>query len=228
MDEPARGRRRPTIRCVEGRRRWLPHLTRATTWLLATVAAAVIGVVVSGLIGGWFPELTGEDDDDDGKTRTPTTRRVPSVRRSELVSSERIGRYDVALDGSSQGAINVHGQPDSRNRDGDACVMKWRDQALEINFYNLGGQDPCVYGRFCFADITGGKWATAKGLRVGDRDRRMFELYPDAEQVEEPGLVRRYVIEPASAPCGPSQGGLEAFASGKVVVLRVSFLAGGD
>jgi hypothetical protein len=33
---------------VEGRRRWLPHLTRATTWLLATVATAVVGAIVTG------------------------------------------------------------------------------------------------------------------------------------------------------------------------------------
>jgi hypothetical protein len=42
--------------------------------------------------------------------------------------------------------------------------------------------------------------------------------------------VRRYVIEPATAPCGlDTKGGLEAWTgSDKVFALRVSFLAGGD
>jgi hypothetical protein len=191
------------------------------------VAATVIGVVVPGLIGGWFPGLTGDDDGED--TETATTRRPPPVPRARLVTSERIGLYNVELDGSSQGATNVHGQPERRTRDGNACAMEWPADGFTINFYNLGAQDPCVYGRFCWAEVTGEKWATAKGLRAGDRTRRMLQLYPDAEYVEEPGLVRRYIIEPATAPCGPAEGGLEAWTgSGRVFALRVSFLAGGD
>ncbi len=58
----------------------------------------------------------------------------------------------------------------------------------------------------------------------------MLRLYPEAEYVEEPGLVRRYVIEPATAPCGfDSKGGLEAWTGGgRVFALRVTYLAGGD
>jgi hypothetical protein len=209
------------------RRKWIPHLTRATTWFLGTVVAAIIGVLVPGLIGGWLPGMTG--DDDDGETETDTTRPPPQVRPARLVTSEKVGLYNVELDGSSQGAINVHGQPRSRKHEDDVCKMNWRG-GLEIDFYNLGGQDPCVYGRFCRAHVTGSEWATSKGLRVGDRTRRMFRLYPEAELVEEPGLVRRYVIEPATSPCGiNAKGGLEAWTgSGKVFALRISFLAGGD
>ena len=43
------------------RNRWLPQLTRASTWLLATVVAAVIGVVVQGYLGGWLPGVDGGD-----------------------------------------------------------------------------------------------------------------------------------------------------------------------
>jgi hypothetical protein len=210
-----------------GRRRWIPHLTRATTWLLGTVVAAIVGVVVPGVIGGWLPGTGGGEDEPE--TEAEKTRRTPAVRPARLVTSEKVGLYNVELDGSSQGAINVHGQPRSRKVEDDVCVMKWRG-GLEIDFYNLGAQDPCVYGRFCWAHITGSEWATSKGLRVGDRTRRMFQLYPEADHVEEPGLVRRYVIEPATAPCGfDSKVGLEAWTgSGKVFALRVSFLAGGD
>jgi hypothetical protein len=191
------------------------------------LVAAIIGVVVPGVIGGWLPGTNGGDNELEPETET--TRRPPPVRPARLVTSEKVGLYNVELDGSAQGAINVHGQPRDQKRQEDACIMKWRG-GLEIDFYNLGGQDPCVYGRFCWAHLTGSEWATSKGLRVRDRAQRMFRLYPDAEYVEEPGLVRRYVIEPATAPCGfDSNGGLEAWTGGgRIIALRVSYLAGGD
>ena len=218
----------PHSREDPGRSRWLPHLTRATTWLLATVAATVIGVVVPGLIGGWLPGL-GDDDESDVDTDTTTVPRAPQVSRSRLVTSEKVGLFNVELSGNSNGAINVHGQPKRRDRDGLTCVMEWPADGLKMDFYNLGGEDPCVYGSFCWAEITGSEWATSAGLRVDDRTRRMLSLYPRAEYVEEPGVVRRYVLEPATAPCGDAEGGLEAWtATGRVFALRVSFRAGGD
>jgi hypothetical protein len=71
-----------------GRRTWVPHLTRAGTWFVGTVVAAIIGVVVPGLIGGWLPGMTG--DDDDGETETGTARRPPPVRPSRLVFALRV------------------------------------------------------------------------------------------------------------------------------------------
>jgi hypothetical protein len=212
-----------------GRNRWLPHLTKATTWLLATVAAAVIGVVVPGLLGGWLPGVDGDDDGGDQTQTTSTRPSRPSVPRSRLVSSERVGLYNVELDGSAQGAINVFGEPTSREPDDLSCVLKWAREGVEMDFYNLGGEDPCVYGRFCWAHVTGGDWATSKGLAPKDRTRRMLALYPAAKYIPEQEIVRRYVIEPPTAPCGTAKGGLEAWtASGKVFALRVSFAAGGD
>jgi hypothetical protein len=192
------------------------------------VAAAAIGVIVPGLIGGWLPGLTGDDESDEN-TGTSTERRPPPVPRSRLVSAERVGLYNVELDGSAQGAVNVHGQPGRSEPDGLACVLKWPGAGLEMNFFNLAGQNPCVYGRFCWAQVKSSRWATRKGLKAGDRTRRMLSLYPEAEHVEEPGAIRRYVLEPATAPCADAEGGLEAWtASGKVFLLRVSFRAGGD
>lgn len=221
----AQGSREP-----DGRRRyrWLPHLTRATTWLLATVAAAVIGVVVPGVIGGWLPGVGGDEADKRGESEVKSTR--PRVLRSRLVSSERIGLYNVELDGSAQGATKVFGSPARSERDGNTCVAEWRREGIEIHFYDLGGQDPCFDGSFCYAEVTGPEWATSKRVAARDRTRRMLALYPDARYIPEAGLVRRYVLEPPTAPCGlETKGGLEALtASGRVFALRVSFLAGGD
>jgi hypothetical protein len=209
-----------------GSKRWLPHLTRATTWLLATVAAAVIGVVIPGLIGGWLPGA-GDDPDQDQVTAEQPQR--PPVPRSRLVSSERVGLFNVELDGSAQGAVKVLGAPKRTEPDGNACVAEWPREGVEMHLYDLGGGDPCFDGSFCYAEITGPEWATRKGLKARDRTRRMLALYPDAEYIPEAGLVRRYVLQPPTAPCGPAKGGLEALtASGRVFALRVSFLAGGD
>jgi hypothetical protein len=208
------------------RNRWLPQLTRASTWLLATVVAAVIGVVVQGYLGGWLPGVDGGDGGDRGNDNRETGPKVP---RARLVSSERVGLYNVELDGSAQGAINIFGPPSRQEPNDLACVLEWAREGVKADFYNLGGEDPCLYGRFCWAEVTGSKWATATGLKVRDRTRRMLDLYPKAKYVPEQGIVRRYVLEPPTSPCGTAEGGLEALtASGRVYALRVAFAAGGD
>ena len=219
--EDSGGRTRP------GRPRWLPPLTRVTTWFAATVAAAVIGVVVTGLVSGWLPGLTGDDPpvvqtSPDGSPR-------PSIPVSRLVTSERVGRFNVELEGRVERAIEVFGPPSERRRDGLACVIDWAEPGVKIDFYNLGGLDPCRFGRFCWAEVTGHDWSTSRGLEPSDRTRRMFELYPRARYIREAGLVRRYELEPATAPCGNAEAGLEAWTGGgRVFALRVSFQAGGD
>jgi hypothetical protein len=192
---------------------------------LATVAAAVIGVLVQGSIGGWLPGFGNADGNgDDGGDKSG-----PRIPQSRLVSSERVGNFNVELRGTARRALKVFGRPSRRTPDGLACVLEWAREGVEIDFYTLGGGDPCVDGRFCWAQVTGSKWATSKGLHPRDRTRRMLALYPKARYIPEQQIVRRYVLEPPTAPCGTAEGGLEAWtASGRVFALRVSFAAGGD
>jgi hypothetical protein len=99
-----------------------------------------------------------------------------------------------------------------------------------MTFYTLGGQDPCIYGNFCEAQVDGREWATTKGLQVGELTQRLLNTYPKASDVKEPGAIRRYVLERGVAPCGrDARGGLEAWTSGgRIFTFRITFLAGGD
>lgn len=208
---------------------WRPHLSRAGTWLLATVAAAVIGVLVPAVLAGWLPG--GGDDDPEPPPVTPTpTAVVASVPESRLVSAERVGFYAVETDGSAQGAADSLGQPTRAEPDGSACTMTWDGDGVIMRFSNFGGADPCLSGSFCSAQISGREWSTAAGLQPGMPVRRMLELHPGAEKVEEPGEIVRYVLEPGIEPCGPdARGGLEAWSNaGRVFALHVTFQAGGD
>ena len=47
-------------------------------------------------------------------------------------------------------------------------------------FANFGGGGPCARGRAQTARAFGDRWRTAKGLRVGQRLRRLRNLYPTA------------------------------------------------
>lgn len=211
-----------------GRRRWLPHFSRAGKWFVGAVATAAIGVLVPTVIAGWLP------DDDEAQPLgerivTPTATAVPFLP-SRQVSQEKIGLYNVESDGTPAGAQVAFGMPTSQESERLTCKMVWESQGVEANFYDLGGGDPCVDGSFCSAMITGREWATSKGLQVGESARRVSELYPDAEKIQEPGVVIRWVLEKAVSPCGESdQGGLEAHSGGgRIFGFEVSYGRGGD
>ena len=59
--------------------RWLPHLGRGAPWLLASVVAAAIGVIVPALLSGWPPTGGGGDE------QTATTVTQPQISESRLV-----------------------------------------------------------------------------------------------------------------------------------------------
>lgn len=166
----------------------------------------------------------------------PETRKQRRRRRrlpfppSRLISSEQIGHYKVETDGSLDGAMVALGSPTQMERTADTCTVSWEAEGVEMEFYTHGGEDPCMYGRFCFASIYGGEWATTKGLQRAESVRRMWALYPNAKEVKERGETTRWVLERGTALCGRNaKGGLEAVtAGGKVDAFWVSFLAGGD
>lgn len=210
-----------------GRRRWLPHLSRAGKWFVGAVATAAIGVLVPTLITGW---LSGDDDDQPIGERivTPTATAVP-FPPSRQVSQQKIGLYNVEENGRPEGALLAFGEPSARESEGLSCTMVWEDDGLEIRFYDLGGGDPCVDGSFCEGRITGREWATTKGLQVGESARRIADLYADAEQIPD-GATIRWVLETGVSPCGPeAKGGLEAHSGGgRIHLLVVSYAKGGD
>jgi hypothetical protein len=109
------------------------------------------------------------------------------AERSWVIQGDTvIGGYLVKKDGTLFGAIRQFGPPTSKRRDPDSgwngCVVTWKSLGLRIFFYNLGGQDSCQpqYGYFRDALITGKKWRTASGLRIGDPQRWIFRYHPKA------------------------------------------------
>lgn len=175
----------------------------------------------------WLP--SDDDRPADERVATPTATSVP-FPPSRQVSQEKIGLFSVESDGTPAGAQVAFGEPTSSDADGLSCTMVWKSDGVEIRFYDLGGGDPCVDGHFCSATITGREWATTTGLQLGESARRIVELYPDAERIQEPGVVIRWVLEEGVSPCGVDvKGGLEANSGGgRVFSFEVSYAKGGD
>jgi hypothetical protein len=95
----------------------------------------------------------------------------------------KIGRFAVKRDGTLGGAQRAFGRPTSTRRTQQvACIAAWAPYGLTINFYNLGGQNPCSprYGFFARAFLQGSRWRTASGLRVGASVAVLRRLYPAA------------------------------------------------
>ncbi|HEX5467460.1 MAG TPA: hypothetical protein VFW80_00275 [Gaiellaceae bacterium] len=113
--------------------------------------------------------------------------------------------------------------------------MRWRRHGLKMDFYNLGGHNPCkpAYGFFSNARAEGPHWRTNRGLATGDRKRRVRKLYPKAAfPPREPGfwpagwwLVKRRSLFGSG---GTYPGLLAQMRDGRVAVFRVRFPAGGD
>jgi hypothetical protein len=99
-----------------------------------------------------------------------------------VVTDERLGAFRVKTDGTLGGAIRVFGTPSLKRGSDVTCRATWTRHALTIDFYNLGGDDPCSrrYGFFGRAIMRGDHWRTSKGLRLGDPVARLRSLYPRA------------------------------------------------
>ena len=129
--------------------RWLPHLSRGATWLLASVVAAAIGVIVPALLSGWLP--TGGGDE-----QTATTVTQSQISESRVVGPDRIGLWQLDQNPSVAEAAERLGQPDARiPEEGRQCRLEWRDDNVLIRFYTLAAADPCFDGSFCDANIAG-------------------------------------------------------------------------
>ncbi len=106
-----------------------------------------------------------------------------SAQAFTIRGDTKIGQFLVKRDGTLGGAIDAFGRPGDRDRNGFACTVRWPRHGLKIGFYNLGGENPCrrSTGYFGSARARGNDWTTARGLEVGDRQRRLRNLYPNAK-----------------------------------------------
>jgi hypothetical protein len=161
-----------------------------------------------------------------------------AVARAEpsfvIQGDTKIGTFAVKADGSLAGAIRAFGAPRLK-RTGEACLATWPQYGLAMNFYNLGGQNPCTpkFGRFSKAISHGTHWRTNKGLQIGMPSTAIRRYYPRA--IFQKGL-RFYwpsgwwLVTRREIAGGPGfyPGLLAETARGKVISFQVRFPAGGD
>jgi hypothetical protein len=90
-----------------------------------------------------------------------------------------IGGFVLASNGKLSGAIAVYGKPASRQQFGyDECTVVGPDLGIQSTFSH-SFDDPCAFnGCHLESMITGQRWRTDKGLRVGDSLKRLRHLYP--------------------------------------------------
>jgi hypothetical protein len=157
------------------------------------------------------------------------------VERSWVIQGDTvIGGYLVKRDGTLSGALRKFGEPTRVRRDAksgwNGCELVWRPLGLKIYFYNLAGQDSCSprYGYFRDALITGKKWRTASGLRIGDPASRIARYHPKAEPIKNSAWWS-LVTRPWPYGDGGTYAGLAAKVhQGKVSAFSVYFQAGGE
>ena len=148
----------------------------------------------------------------------------------------KIGSFAVKRDGTLAGAIEAFGAPASRERRyREVCIVRWPRHGLRIVFYNLGGENPCrgPFGNFSHARALDRHWQTGKGLAIGDRRRRLRNLYPNAAyHPREPGFwPAGWWLVPRRSQYGTGGGypGLLAqMKDRRVFAFHVRYPAGGD
>jgi hypothetical protein len=107
-------------------------------------------------------------------------------------ASTVIGDYRAEDDPTLRGATAVFGEPSE-------CrilpvtkfsLVRWRQLGLRMEFGSYGGYprggNACVsraHARLSRVYVTGPRWRTSRGLRVGDTQDRLAELYPKANRV---------------------------------------------
>ena len=144
--------------------------------VLAALGATL--VVVAAAAGG-------TEADSSASTTTPTAG-GRAAQSFVIVGDTSIGGFHpYRMNGRLSQAIRVFGKPTTiRRRTIDtirACVANWRGLGLSMSFFPYART--CVPERSCFyeAIATGRRWRTAKGLRIGDSRRRLYQLYPKAK-----------------------------------------------
>jgi hypothetical protein len=111
---------------------------------------------------------------------------------------QRFGDFNITHDPTLRGLTKVFGPYDDCTRRAWFSMAVWRTPGFRVRLTSLGGTPP---PRFCtdpkvWIDsivVTGKRWHTAKGLRVGDRLDKLHRLYPRAHRHPNGwGLVEVY------------------------------------
>lgn len=108
-------------------------------------------------------------------------------------------------------AVERFGEVTDVNRPlSEGCEVSWEEHGVTIEFWNLGGRDPCdpEFGFAQYAYITGRGWHTARDLYITSHRNTMKRLY--REQRRTP---RRYSLVRGYRPFGDA-GNLDILSVG--------------
>jgi hypothetical protein len=121
-----------------------------------------------------------------------STQEVPGSRSAldeyEIVvsgpdSRRRIGtfRYAGTTGSGYTRAVRAFGRPSSRGTNSNLCTVRWRRLGIDVDFATRKSRG-AWYGSRVYTRA----WHTERGLRVGDRESRIRQLYPKAKFRDRP------------------------------------------
>ena len=87
----------------------------------------------------------------------------------------------LPLAGTKAQAVAIFGPPTTvRVHKPYECFVSWRRYGLSVDFFAFEGA-PCATGGALTLTVTGTRWQTEKGLRIGDSVSRLRTRYPGAK-----------------------------------------------
>jgi len=118
-------------------------------------------------------------------------------------ATQQLGALTIRSDATYQDAIDVYGKPSvclPRKPWAPFATAVWRTDGFRLKITTLGGLTPgktfCSEPRHVQIDsavVTGRRWHTRRGLRIGDSAAKLHRLYPHARRfLEGWGLVQVY------------------------------------
>jgi hypothetical protein len=107
-------------------------------------------------------------------------------------TSQTLGPLRVRDAATFQDAIDVFGAPDACTKRSWFSMAVWRTLGFRLRVTTLGGLTPaktfCTDPRHVHIDsavMTGTRWHTVRGLRIGDTAAKLHRLYPHARRFRQ-------------------------------------------
>lgn len=124
----------------------------------------------------------------------------PIERSFLIVRDESIGGFP--RDGTIGDAVELLGLPTARIPGGvNQCQLTWPSRGITMDTVFPGAANPCgPEGNHLSTTVTDPRWETDAGLKVGDPQARIYELYPDAGKPSSDGIVEIFTRDFSGLP----------------------------
>lgn len=145
------------------------------------IALVVLGVVAIRVVAA----VTSED---------------PVERSFTIVRDESIGGFP--RDGTIGDAVELLGVPSVRLPEGyNQCKLNWPSRGITMDTVFPGAANPCsAQGNHLSTTVTDKRWTTDAGLKIGDAQARIREVYPEAGKPSSDGIVEIFTRDFSGLP----------------------------